>query len=393
MNYTVPMFTWVHYLVILAVAFAVTVFLVPAVRAVSIKFGIVDEPGPRRVNKVPIPRMGGLAMYGGFLAAFAVECTCERMGVWHGGFFTPEGVNTQIIGIVVGVTFIVALGVLDDIYSLHPLTKFAGQIVAACIVAFTGTLLMRFHLPLSAEVVSFGAWAYPITIVYLVCFVNIINLIDGLDGLAAGVSGIAALTLFVIVLTMFRPEAALFAIIIVGVCAAFLLFNFNPASIFMGDCGSMMLGLSLGTVSLLGAARFASITIMLVPIVVAFVPIIDTFGAIVRRLREHESIASADAGHIHHRLLLRGYSQRKAVLIVYAWTFALSLGALVMWEFGGFVKYLVLVVLLIVSAVVVWRLGLFGPARRRHGYRKDVVYESHEERAARHKAAKDAPKG
>lgn len=379
--------TWPHFLIELVVAFAVTALLVPCVRKLAVERGIVDKPGPRRVNREPIPRMGGLAMYGGFIAAVIIEYLFEALGFWAGPLTGPFGVNTQAIGIVAGITCIVAVGVADDIYSLRPLVKFGGQIIASCIIAFTGTLILRFHLPLSSEIVSFGGWAYPITVIYLVCFINIINLIDGLDGLAAGITGIAALGLFVIVLTLMRSEAALFSLIIVGVCAAFLIYNFNPASIFMGDSGSMMLGLSLGAVSLLGAARFASVTIMLVPIVIAFVPIIDTFGAIVRRLRKHESIATADAGHIHHRLLLRGYSQRKAVLLVYAWTAFLSLGAILMWELGGVAKYITLAVLLVGSAFVAWRLGLFGPARIRHG-RPDVAYETHEERAARQAASK-----
>lgn len=383
------MLTWAHYLILFAIALVVTVLLVPVVRKVAVRFGVVDEPGPRRVNKVPIPRMGGVAMYFGLLVATLAEYAFEAAGLWDGPLLGVDGPKIQSLGLLAGVTAIVVVGVLDDVFSLKPIVKFCGQILASCIIAFTGTLLMRFHLPFSTEIVSLGVWAYPITVIYLVCFINVINLIDGLDGLAAGVSAIAAFALFLVVITLFRTDAALFAIIIMGCCIAFLFYNFNPASIFMGDSGSMMLGLSLGTISLLGAARFASVTIMLVPILVALVPIIDTFGAIVRRLRKHQSIATADAGHIHHRLLLRGYSQRKVVLLVYAWTAFLSLGALLMWEVGGVTKYVVLVVLLLFSAIVVWRLGLFGPTRIRHG-RKDVVYESHEERAARRKAAREA---
>ena len=376
------MLTWAHYLGVFAVALAVTALLVPVVRSLAIKHDIVDKPGPRRVNRKPIPRMGGLAMYGGLLAAIFVECLFEALGLWYGPVLGSGTLNMQLIGVIAGITFIVAVGVLDDIYSLKPGVKFLGQVLAACIIACTGTLIMRFHMPFSSVIVSFGMWAYPITVIYLVCFINVINLIDGLDGLAAGISGIASLTLFVIVLSLYRTDAALLAIMTVGVCIAFLFYNFHPASIFMGDTGSMMLGLILGTVSLLGAARFASITIMLVPIVSALVPIMDTLGAIVRRARKHESIVKADAGHIHHRLLLRGYSQRKVVLLVYLWTAVLSAGAIVMWEMGGIVKYVVLTVLLVFSALVVWRLGLFGPIRTRHG-RPDVVYESHEERRQR----------
>lgn len=383
------MLTWVHYLVEFAVALIVTALLVPPVRAFATSHGIVDKPSPRRVNKVPVPRMGGLAMYGGFMAAIAAEYVLEATGFWFGPFLTGNGPNTQVIGIVVGISAVVALGVLDDVYSLKAGVKFGGQIVAACIVAFSGTLIMRFHMPFSSEIVSFGNWSYLITVIYLVCFINIINLIDGLDGLAAGISGIAALALFFIVSTLLRTDAALFSIVIVGMCLAFLFYNFYPASIFMGDSGSMMLGLLLGTISLLGAARFASITILLVPIVIAFVPIMDTLGAIIRRTRRHESIAKPDKGHIHHRLLLHGYSQRKVVLLVYLWTAILSVGAVAMWEMGGVVKYVVFAVMLLASAFVSWRIGLFGPTRIRHG-RPDYVYETSEERAARKKADKEA---
>ena len=185
--------------------------------------------------------------------------------------------------------------------------------------------------------------------------------------LAAGITAISALTLFVMMTTMSNNLAALMAIVLAAVCIAFLFFNFNPASIFMGDSGSMLLGLMLGTISLLGVARFASITTTLVPIIIAFVPIIDTFGAIVRRLRGHKRIDEADSGHIHHRLLLRGYSQRKAVLLIYLWTAVLSIGTLVMWEVGGAAKYVSFIALVILSAIIVWRLGLFGPVRQRHG--------------------------
>ena len=357
------MVTWWHFLIICILAFAVTVAAVPLVRRIAIRFDIVDQPGPRRVNKEPIPRMGGVAMFAGLIVAFAVEFALDALGVWEGPLVRNGVVNSQVVGLIVALCFIVAVGVLDDAFSLRPIVKFAGQIIACCIIAGTGTLLARFHLPFSDAIVSFDILAYPITVIYLVAFINIINLIDGLDGLAAGVTGIASATLFVLMLTLARLDAALIALMLVGVCAAFLIYNFNPASIFMGDSGSMMLGLMLGTVSLLGAARFASVTIMIVPIVIALVPIIDTFGAIVRRVRGHESIAHADAGHIHHRLLKRGFSQRKAVLMIYAWTALLSVGALLIWEVGGVVKYAVFVVLLVASAIIVWKLGLFAPVR------------------------------
>ena len=174
---------------------------------------------------------------------------------------------------------------------------------------------------------------------------------------------------------MHQTEAALLAAITAAIAGAFLVYNFYPASIFMGDSGSMLLGLLLGSVSLVGTTRLLSITLLIVPIIVALIPIIDTAAAIVRRLRKHESIATPDAGHIHHRLLLRGYSQRKAVLLIYLWTAFLCVGTLLMWTLGGAAKMVIFTLLLVASAVIVYKIGLFDPVRQRHG-RSGVIYDT-----------------
>ncbi len=355
------MLTWWHYLVSFCVALAATAALVPVVRAFAIRHGIVDKPGGRRVNKTAIPRMGGVAMFAGVLVAVGVECICDAAGVWTGPIVSGGVFNGQLVGVLAGLACITAVGVADDVRSLPPWVKLAGQILAACIIAFTGTLLSNFKIPLTNTVIGLGFWAYPITIAYLVAFANIINLIDGLDGLAAGITGISALSLFVLTVGLMRNDAALVAIILVGICVGFLFYNFNPASIFMGDSGSLLIGMMLGTVSLLGAARFSSITALAVPIVIAGVPVIDTFSAIIRRLRGHQRIDQPDTGHIHHRLLRRGFTQRKAVLVIYAWTAVLCVGATLLWSTEGVLKYSLLLVLLVASAFIIHYLGLFGP--------------------------------
>lgn len=369
------MLSWIHYLLIFAIAFATTAALVPPVRRFAIAHGIVDEPGPRRVNRRPIPRLGGIAMFGGLLVAVIVECVLEVCDIWNGPICTPGHVNVQFIGIMIGLSCIVAAGAIDDVRSMHPGVKFLCQILASCIIAGTGTLFDAFHLPGQAEMVEFGIWAYPITVIYLVCFINVINLIDGLDGLAAGISCLAAITLFIMFMTLGRTDAALFAAIVAAISGSFLIFNFNPASIFMGDSGSMLLGMLLGAISLIGTSRLLSVTLLIVPVIVAFVPVIDTAAAIVRRLRKHESIATPDAGHIHHRLLRRGYTQRKAVLLIYLWTAFLCAGTLLMWTFGGAAKIIIFVVLLVASTIIVVKLGLFGPVRQRHG-RQGAIYDT-----------------
>ena len=361
LRYTSAMLTWWHYLITFGVALLTTALLVPVVRRFSIKHGIVDKPGGRRVNKKAIPRMGGIAMFAGVLVAVAVEYVCDAAGIWTGPIVERGVFNGQLVGVLCGLAFMTLVGTVDDVRNLPPWAKFAGQVVAACIIAFTGTLLSNFKVPFTNTVIGLGTWAYPITIVYLVAFANIINLIDGLDGLAAGITGIAALSLFVLTVGLMRNDAALVAIILVGICVGFLFYNFNPASIFMGDSGSLLIGMMLGTVSLLGAARFSSITALAVPIVIAGVPVIDTFSAIIRRLRGHQRIDQPDAGHIHHRLLRRGFTQRKAVLVIYAWTAVLCAGASVLWTIEGVLKYALLVALLVASALIIHYLGLFGP--------------------------------
>lgn len=367
--------TWIHYLLIFVIALAATAAFVPPVRRFAIAHGIVDEPGPRRVNRRPVPRLGGVAMFAGLIVAVVVEYVLERVGVCHGPLYVAGMINVRSLGIIIGLFAIVVVGIIDDVRSLPPLAKFIGQILASCIVAATGTVLQGFHLPGSALVIDFGLWSYPITVIYLVCFINVINLIDGLDGLAAGITGMAAITLFIMFMTMAQVEAALLAVITAAIAIGFLIYNFYPASIFMGDSGSMLLGMLLGAISLVGSARLLSITLVSIPVIVALIPVIDTAAAIVRRLRRHESIATPDAGHIHHRLLRRGYSQRKAVLLIYLWTAILCVGTMLMWLIGGTTKIVIFVLLLIISAIIVWRLGLFGPVRQRHG-RKDVVFDT-----------------
>ena len=362
-------------MLIFAIASAATAAFVPPVRRFAIARGIVDEPGPRRVNRRTVPRLGGVAMFGGLLVAVIIEYVGERIGFWHGPLYIPGEVNVRSLGVLIGLAVIVIVGIIDDARSLGPGVKFLGQLFASCIIAGTGTILHAFQIPGSSAVIDFGLWAYPITVIYLVCFINIINLIDGLDGLAAGITGMAAITLFIMFMTLQQTEAALLAAITAAVAGAFLIYNFYPASIFMGDSGSMLLGLLLGSVSLVGTTRLLSITLLIVPVIVALVPIIDTAAAIVRRLRKHESIATPDAGHIHHRLLLRGYSQRKAVLLIYLWTAVLCVGTLLMWVLGGTAKMVIFILLLIASAIIVYKIGLFHPVRQRHG-RGDVIYDT-----------------
>ena len=209
--------------------------------------------------------------------------------------------------------------------------------------------------------IDLGWFAYPITVVYLVAYTNIINLIDGLDGLATGITAIAALAMFSLAVLAGRTDAAALSIALFGGCLAFLRYNFNPASVFLGDSGSLLLGFALGTVSLLSVNRTAALTSLIIPLIVAGVPILDTFAAIIRRTRAHVSIGQADKGHIQHRLIQEGYDQRQAVLLIYAWCILLALGAVLINQVRAEFRVVIFLVLLGGSAVFAMRLHLFEP--------------------------------
>jgi UDP-GlcNAc:undecaprenyl-phosphate GlcNAc-1-phosphate transferase len=361
-----PRVNWLESILLFLVALVVTIALTPVARRLAIRFDAIDYPSARRVNMQPVPRMGGVAIFGGIIAAVAVAI----IGVFNWGWDTPlqDGLGTDVnyFGVGVGVLVIFLVGILDDIFSLKPKTKLIGQIIAACIVAGSGLLFSSIHNFVDDGYFEFGLLAYPLTVFYLVAFANIINLIDGLDGLAAGITALTAATIGVLAVVTGRPGAALSSFIIVGACIGFLRYNIHPASIFMGDSGALLLGFLLGIVSLMAVARSAFFVSLLVPILAAGVPILDTAIAIIRRKRAHQPIDEADSGHIHHRLLQAGFSQRTTVFIMWAWTALLSVGAILVTELDGIPRYAVFVILALVTAVIVAKLHLLEPVLLHH---------------------------
>ena len=244
-----------HFLVLGLLAFVVTYLCVPLARRLALRLDAVDYPSARRVNKKPTPRMGGVAMAAGIAAALIVEVAGEYFFGWAGFYIhgTDRAVNHA--GVMCGLLTIVCVGAMDDVYSLKPSVKFAGQILGATIIAASGLLLSSIANPLGAGFIQFGWWSYPLTVLYLVCFMNVINLIDGLDGLAAGIAAIASFFLFLIAFGRGLEETAMLSIILLGATLAFLRYNFAPASIFMGDSGSLLLGAMIGVISLMGVMR------------------------------------------------------------------------------------------------------------------------------------------
>ena len=355
------------YICVAAAAFLTTLACTPLAKHAAKRLGAIDYPSKRRINTTPIPRLGGLAVFAGLCAALIVDIGGIKVLGWPPVLIPHPSLTVNYPLIAVSFLVIVLTGAVDDVKQLSPRMKLAGQVAAACIAAAGGLLIGRVVNPLvPGGFIEFGWLAYPITVVYLVAFANIINLIDGLDGLATGISAIASLTMFSFAILAHRGDAAMLAIALFGACMAFLRYNFHPASIFLGDSGSLQLGFALGTISLLNVSRTAALTSLIIPLIVAGVPILDTLSAIVRRTRAHVSIGQADKGHIHHRLIQEGYDQRQAVLLIYAWCLLLSLGAVVINQSGVRLRFLIFAALVLCSIFFALRLHLFEPVLRHH---------------------------
>ena len=351
-----------HYPFLFLVALLATLLATPLAKCIAQHLGAIDKPDERRINKVPIPRMGGIGIALGLVAAVAVQVAGTKLLGWP-TVFVPhmqlQGVDYKLLTVAVVIVFLT--GAIDDVRNLKPRQKLLGQILAACVAAASGLVIGNVANPFTAELIPIGWLAYPITVVYLVAFTNVINLIDGLDGLAAGITAISCAAMFYLSYEAHQIDAAVLACILAGCCLGFLRYNFNPASIFMGDCGSNMLGFLLGVIALLGVNRVAAATTLIVPLVIAGVPIIDTFAAIVRRRRGHTAISQADTGHIQHRLIKQGFDQKQAALMIYGWSILLAAGAIIMTKVALPLRFIVFILLIGVSAVFIKKLHLFKP--------------------------------
>lgn len=358
--------SWIPYLCLFLAALLVTLLTTPLARRVAIALDAVDYPSARRINKKPIPRMGGIAVFLGIVAAFATQYVGTTYFSWPVVLVPSPKLQVHYWLLVFGFVTIFATGLLDDKFSLKPMQKLLGQIAAAGFAVAGGLVIGDIINPFTREFVDLGVLAYPITVVYLVAYTNIINLIDGLDGLASGVSAIASFTMFILSVLAGRLDAAALSIAVTGASLGFLRYNFHPASVFLGDSGALTLGFALGVVPLLSVTRVAGLTTIIVPLVIAAVPIIDTFSAIIRRLRGHVSIGHADRGHIHHRLLDEGFDQRQTVLLIYAWTGLLCSGSLIMTQVSTLPRVGIFCVLLGISTIFAWHLHLFDPVLLHH---------------------------
>lgn len=319
----------------LVLAAGISCAATPLVKVLARKVGAIDVPkDERRMHKVPIPRLGGLAIFLGFLISFLVFGTIEK----------------EIRGILLGAVIIVILGVLDDIMTLKAMPKFIVQIAAAIVVVLHGCRIehfLGFNIP---------AWlSYPLSVFWIVAITNAVNFIDGLDGLAAGVSAISAGTMLIVALMLVPDPAAITSAVllacIVGACIGFIPYNFNPATIFMGDTGSTFLGFMLASISIFGLFKTYAVISFAVPFLVLGLPIFDICFAVIRRVSHGQSPMHADRGHVHHRLIDMGFSQKQAVAISYLLSALLGLAAVVLTDRGEVQALIFIAAVVVVGAI------------------------------------------
>ncbi len=338
------------YLLAFAAAMVMAYFITPLVELFALKVGVVDVPSERKVHPEPTPMLGGIAIYLAFLLTL----------IWF------VVIGRELAGILLGGTLMLILGIIDDIWDLSPKVKFLGQLLAASILLFYGIQIEFVGNPLGG-LIYLGGWSIPLTLFWVVGLTNTVNFIDGLDGLAAGVCGIALLTLSFSAHQTGHIDIAFICLILAGSALGFLKHNFNPARIFMGDSGSMFLGFMLGAITVQGVMKSIVAIALLVPLVVMGVPIFDAAFAIFRRYKNKQPVTRADDGHIHHRLLRRGFSHRQTVVILYLWCFMLSAAALALRFASSQVKIVVFVCLAILSFFFERYIGIFDEFRGKIG--------------------------
>ncbi|SDJ88747.1 MraY family glycosyltransferase [Natronincola ferrireducens] len=326
-----------YYILAFLIAMSISYILTPYAKKVAYRIGAIDVPKDnRRVHKKPIPRLGGLAIYVAFMVSSMLMAIMKEEVL---------SIDKKFIGIMVGATIIVLIGIIDDSKQISAKYKLAGQILAAVIVVYSGVRIefITNILNKTTGMSELKQLSVPVTIFWIVGITNTVNLIDGLDGLAAGVSTIAALSLAFVACLNGGVEVTILLMILAGSLLGFLPYNFNPAEIFMGDTGSLLVGFILATISIEGVIKSATTIAVAIPVLALGVPIFDTTFAIIRRLVNKRPIMEADKGHLHHRLLDRGLSQKQTVVILYIISIILGGSAIVISNTSGTTPYLIIV--------------------------------------------------
>ena len=291
---------WIKILSMVAVPFIFVVAIMPFIKKVAFQVNAMDVPRGRHIHKITTPKLGGLAIFLGFILGYMIF-----------------GTHSELMnGVLIGSFIIILTGVIDDIAELKPLPKFIGQLTAAAILVFYGNLVIN-NITAFGLCIEFGIFAKVITMFFIVGCINCINLIDGLDGLSGGISSIYFLTTGIIAVIQQKSGLDfILAFIMLGSTLGFLVYNFNPATIFAGDTGSMFMGFMISVIALLGFKN-VTMTSLFIPLIILAIPILDTLFAILRRILKHEPISKGDKFHIHHQLLNRNISIKATVIIIY----------------------------------------------------------------------------
>lgn len=323
------------------IAFVITFAITPLIKRLAIQIGAVDKPDARKVHHGMMPRLGGLAIFIGYILSV---------------LYTVQDIKA-ILGLIIGSIVLVGVGIWDDVKQIGPKTKLCGQILAAAIIVLFGNQVEFITNPWG-HLLYLGYLGIPLTIFWIVGFTNIVNLIDGLDGLAAGISFISCIAIFTVLWQMGQVDLACIALALAGAAGGFLKYNFNPAKIFMGDTGSMLLGYTMATISVMGAVKTAATISLVVPIIVLGLPILDTTFAIIRRKINGRPVFKPDKGHVHHRLLALGLSQKQAVLLMYAVTAALGYVAILLAKVNWLLGVALVIAILCVCVFIATKLGM-----------------------------------
>lgn len=336
------------WILIFIVPLILSVILTPIIKKVAIKINAIDLPNERKVHTSVMPRLGGVAIF----LATSISLI----------IFT-DVTEEPLLWILVGSLVIILAGILDDVKTLPAKIKLLFQIIAGAIVIYGGINIEFINVPLTNNVIYLGNWSYLITIVWIIGITNALNLIDGLDGLSAGVSSISLATIFIMSLSMGNVLVATVVLILLAATLGFLIFNFYPAKIFLGDSGSMYLGFFLATLSILGFKNIAVVSFVF-PVIILAVPIFDTISAIIRRFRNKTPITVADKKHLHHCFIDMGFSHRKTVLIIYGISLLFSIAALFLSQATFWISLFIVALVIVMTMLVAEVTGVIGETRK-----------------------------
>jgi UDP-GlcNAc:undecaprenyl-phosphate GlcNAc-1-phosphate transferase len=321
--------------------------ITPFIRKIAITTKVISIPkDERNIHKKPIPLLGGLGIYISFMLLVILK---------------PGPLSSSEKGILIGATFIIIGGLIDDAMEIKPWQKLLFQFAASLSLIYYGVTIKILTNPFftGSPYFNIGLLYIPFTLIWIIGVTNAFNLIDGLDGLAAGIALISCVTIFIIAIMNNRNDAAVFTAILSGAILGFLPYNFNPASIFLGDTGSQLLGFLLAAISIEGAIKSAAAFAIAVPILALGLPIYDTIFAMVRRKINGKPMMQADRGHLHHRLLDMGLTQRQAVIIMYLISAVLGGIAIIAMQCSSSQAYFLLAVVMIVIISLAWKFGIF----------------------------------